>query len=734
MHHKLSEKQILSFADSDKRLNIWEGSVRSGKSFVSILRFLKELRQGPPGDAMIIGQSRDAIQRNVLSEICNLIAVPLPTPKATQMRLFGRTIYLVGASDERAQRRIQGSTLAIAYCDEVTLMPEGFFTMLLSRLSKAGAKLFGTTNPDSPFHWFKTKYLDRKDLEIAHFKFVLDDNPSLTQDYIEALKKEYTGLWYKRYIEGKWVLADGAVYDFFDEDLHVIVDEPGPAQNYFVSIDYGTTNPCVFLLFGYNSMYNPNIWCLKEYYYDSKKELRQKTDVDYADDLEFFLNGITPEKIYIDPSAASFKTELLKRDFRSICDAKNDVMNGIRFQSQMLTNGTYKIHCQCVNTIKEYSNYVWDSRSVEKGEDKPLKIHDHCFAANTPVLTTKGYVPIQNIKQGDLVVTPFGIDQVYGTWESLHPKEVVEVNLCGKSIVCTDNHRFLTTTGKKMVRELTHKDTMLRVNIPAEQICKFKHRNLTAEHIENTHAQKILAQDYILDAQTELCTGTYGYTTTGQSKKECISTTLMEITPTTQLKIYAVSQNRSMQEFTGQKLLSVLSKQWSFMAKKCETLLNNGIKAKQELNGTQNTQKNKTEEPGNLFACLANKNIRQKAGVEVNFALTHVNQSTEEITKSIMKRALAAIATKCTNAIGFLSHHIAANLVVRKKQAKQKVYNLTTLKYNCYVVDGIAVANCKDAERYFLFTEFYNKNSSMTQEHAEALERAYHPKYYRRYS
>jgi len=384
----LSDKQITSFLNSNARLNIWEGAVRSGKSFVSLLRFVKALKEGPPGQAMIIGVSRDAIQRNVVLEISAIMGMPPPTPKATQMNILGRTVHLVGANDERAQRRIQGATLALAYVDELTLIPQGFFKMLLSRLSVTGAQLFGTTNPDSPFHWLKEEFLSNQDLDMEVFRFKLDDNPSLSQTYIDNLKREYSGLWYKRYIDGEWVLAEGTVYDFFDEEEHVIDTPPGPAEYYVIGIDYGTSNPTTFNLIGYNRKYWPNVWLEREYYYDSRAMSRQKTDTEYVEDLKKFIQGKVVRCIYVDPSAASFKLEMARQGLGGIIDADNDVINGIRFKSKLLSNGTYKICRCCSNAIREYQTYRWDEKVALKGDDKPIKEHDHSLDGQRYALYT----------------------------------------------------------------------------------------------------------------------------------------------------------------------------------------------------------------------------------------------------------------------------------------------------------------------------------------------------------
>jgi len=404
----LSDKQLVSYTESTKRLNIWEGSVRSGKSFISILRFIKELRSGPPGHAMIVGPTRDSIQRNVIVEMCHLLGFPCPTPKTTQMVMFDRIIYFVGANDERAQRKIQGSTLAIAYVDEMSLIPYGFIKMLQSRLSVTGAKLFGTTNPDSPFHWLKTEFLDNPEIDLTRWHFRIEDNPSLDKSYIDALKAEYTGLWYKRYIEGLWVLAEGTVYEFFDEEQHVIPYPSKRAEYYIIGIDYGTTNPTVFNLIGYNPNNYPNIWLEKEYFYSSKVTGRQQTDTEYAEDLKAFLQGYNVQAIYLDPSAASFRAELFRQGIEDVLDADNDVINGIRFQSQLLSNGTFKICAGCKNAIREFGTYVWDSKASLKGEDKPVKENDHSMDAMRYALYTHFGSMLDNN-----LIKPEDIDRMY---------------------------------------------------------------------------------------------------------------------------------------------------------------------------------------------------------------------------------------------------------------------------------------------------------------------------------
>lgn len=401
---KLSPMQARSFIESNARINIWHGAVRSGKSFASMIRWIEYIIHGPGGDLMMIGKTNTSLYRNVVKHLVEFVGGDAQYYSGKQeLHIWGRTIYLVGANDERAQGKIQGSTLAGAYVDEASLIPESFFQMLMSRLSVEGAKIFITTNPDSPFHWLKVNYLDRENelnsKDARHIKswgFLMEDNPSLTENYKSSLRSEYKGLWYNRYIEGKWVLAEGTIYDFFDDKLHVIDNPPSHAHYYIVGVDYGTTNPTAFTLIGYNPQTFPNMWLEVEYYWDSRKRNKQKTDAEFAIDLKKFISGKNVRAIYMDPSAASFKAECRKTGIDNLYDANNEVLDGIRYQSQLLSVGTFKISRICKNTIEEFGTYRWDDKSLKLGEDKPLKQNDHCLDSIRYALFTHFYLKSRN--------------------------------------------------------------------------------------------------------------------------------------------------------------------------------------------------------------------------------------------------------------------------------------------------------------------------------------------------
>lgn len=383
-----SEKARQSIAESTARQNLWHGSVRSGKTVSSIIAWLLFLESAPAGDLLMVGKTERTLRRNILGVVEQIVGPAAFRYNKGEGEAFilGRKVYVAGANDERSEGKIRGMTLAGAYGDELTLWPESFYQMLLSRLSVRGARLFGTTNPDGPYHWLKVGTIDRaSELGIAAWHFDLTDNPALDPEYVASLKAEYGDgtLWYRRFIDGEWVAAEGAVYDFFNEAEHVLKQKPSESPERLVlSIDYGTSNATSVGLYGmWREPTKSGLKALRMdgYYYDGRATGRQKTDTEYAVEIEDKFGNLKPElTVILDPSAASFKTELKRRGWR-VRDAENEVIDGIRTQAKMLRSGEYKLLDNPGNrqAIRDYGAYLWDTKAQKRGEDKPLKQHDH---------------------------------------------------------------------------------------------------------------------------------------------------------------------------------------------------------------------------------------------------------------------------------------------------------------------------------------------------------------------
>jgi PBSX family phage terminase large subunit len=324
---------------------------------------------------MIIGVNRGAIQRNILGHLYNKLEFPCPTEKAQMGIIYGRKVWFVGAPDIGAASTIQGSTLALAYVDEATNLPETFWRMLESRLSVPGAKIIATCNPEGPAHFIKKDYIDNKNLDLISWNFTLDDNPSLDEAFKQQLKASYSGMWAKRYILGQWAMATGAVFDSFDEIN--VYDREYPAPTYYCAgLDYGTINPTCCHIAAVSPNQWPQIRIEREYYFDSMVAGRAKTDSELARDIKEFLSYVPISALYVDPAAASLKLELRNLDL-PVIDANNDVLFGIKTMSKYIGGRNLLIHKSCKNLIDQIQSYAWDSKASDKGEDKPIKKDDH---------------------------------------------------------------------------------------------------------------------------------------------------------------------------------------------------------------------------------------------------------------------------------------------------------------------------------------------------------------------
>lgn len=375
-----------------KRINLLEGSVRSGKTWISLVLWafwVKTMPQAPDCMYLMSARSLTTLKRNCLLPLQSLVGEDNFTfsISSKEGKLFGRKIILEGANDAQAEAKIRGLTLQGAYCDELTKMQEDFFSMLLSRLSLPGAKLIATTNPDSPSHWLKTNYIDRKDeLDFLDVKFLIDDNTTLSREYVDNIKREYVGVFYQRFILGQWTLAEGIVYPMYLDGC-IVPTEEREFTRYVISMDYGIQNPTAMLLWGYCE----GIWYqVKEYYHSGRETQQQKTDQEYYDELEKLAGDKIIECLIIDPSATSFIALVKQKHRFKIRRAKNDVLDGIQKTASALQLGLIKVNDCCKRTIQEYGSYSWD----DSKDDVPIKENDHAMDAtryfvNTMNLTRK---------------------------------------------------------------------------------------------------------------------------------------------------------------------------------------------------------------------------------------------------------------------------------------------------------------------------------------------------------
>ena len=405
MQNLLSPRQMEFILDSTAKINIAHGSVRSGKTVGTLFRFMQAVHNCPDSQIWMIGHSSSTIYHNAVRLLMeakdenNPLSIFNPfltwKPGDAILKFRNKTICTVGAKDEGAIGAIQGKTFSLAYCDEITLYPESIIDMIHTRLSNPHSQMFASCNPSYPTHKVK-QWIDKAtngDPLYYALQFTLDHNPYLDEEYKRMVRESLSGLFYKRNYLGLWCLAEGAIFDFFDRNIHVVKKPPRAAEYWIAGIDYGVSNNFACVLIGINtgSQTQSGIcrWVEKEYIWDSHKQGRQKTNAEYASDVQAFLGDYALRGIYIDPSAASFKVELRKRGMTTI-DADNDVLSGITHMTSEMQQGNLFVCNSCPVLIDEITQYSWDKKKAERGEDAPIKQADHALDALVmPFLHTK---------------------------------------------------------------------------------------------------------------------------------------------------------------------------------------------------------------------------------------------------------------------------------------------------------------------------------------------------------
>lgn len=377
---------------------IADGAIRSGKTVSMSLSFVMwAMARYDSQNFIMAGKTISSFKRNVLQNLKLMLTsrgyhweyhVSGDFPNMLEVSRNGKTNYffIFGGKDEGSQDLVQGITAAGAFFDEVALMPESFVNQATARCSVEGSTWWFNCNPAGPTHWFKVNWIDkRKKKRLLYLHFTMDDNLSLSEKVKERYRSMYVGVFYLRYIKGLWAVAEGLIYTMFtNANLYSDEERPPALKNIAsksITVDYGTTNPCVFLEVWDDG---ETLWIDREYRWDSRSEEAQrtgnpqKTDAQYADDMETFM-GLEDQdwcEIVIDPSAASFITELRTRGFY-VTTADNEVLDGIRVVGSLLARRMIRINRKCKGLTGEMQSYVWDDKAAERGEEKPVKQKDH---------------------------------------------------------------------------------------------------------------------------------------------------------------------------------------------------------------------------------------------------------------------------------------------------------------------------------------------------------------------
>lgn len=379
---EFSQKQIDFLLNSGAFINIASGAVRSGKTHICNLRWLDYIATAPKGDLLMVGKTTRTLERNVLKPengIFDLVGEGTYhyNSSAGELIINGRKIYCVGANDEKAENKIRGMTLVGAYCDEVTLYPESFIQQLIQRHSKSmkKSKMFWNCNPDNPFHYIKNQYIDDMDKAdiVKSWNFLMTDNPYLTAfnpEYINMARK-WKGVFYKRNFLGEWALADGLVYENFNDDC-IVNELPDKFDKIYIGGDHGVNHPTTYVMAG---LCGDKLYIIKEY---KKSNLR---NTQLVADLVEFIGHYSIKGMTIDSAAASFILDVKKAGIH-LTECDKSIEDGIASIGTLIAENKLFIYKGCAETIKEFKSYSWDAKkSQSSGKDVVVKLNDDLLDA-----------------------------------------------------------------------------------------------------------------------------------------------------------------------------------------------------------------------------------------------------------------------------------------------------------------------------------------------------------------
>ena len=360
---------------------ICDGAVRSGKTLCMSLSFVFwAFYVFNDTSFALCGKTISSLRRNVVTPMIPMLKslgfnVTEKISKnmiEIQRGSVKNRFYIFGGRDESSAALIQGMTLGGVLFDEVALMPRSFVEQALARCSLEGSKFWFNCNPEHPFHWFYNEWIEKTDEKnMLYLHFTMDDNPSLSPKIKNRYQKLYTGAFYERFIEGKWVAADGLVYPMFSAERHI--KTANFFSEYYLSCDYGTVNPFSLGLWGKG---NDGWYRVNEYYHSSRDKGVQLTDEEYYGHLKELVGDKSITALIVDPSAASFIETVRRHGEFTVIKADNDVLTGINRVCTALRQNEIFISPVCTDAIREFSIYRWDN---DIKRDAPKKENDHAM-------------------------------------------------------------------------------------------------------------------------------------------------------------------------------------------------------------------------------------------------------------------------------------------------------------------------------------------------------------------
>ncbi len=368
------------------KIVIADGAVRSGKTIAMICGFFLWSLKSFHGEAFILaGKTVGALKKNVVQPALQILtAWGLPyhyvsSGDEARIEVGNNVYYMYDAHNERSQDRLQGLTAAGALLDEVALMPRSFVDQAMARCSVAGSRLWFNCNPENPAHFVKVELIDKaKDKRVYHLHFTMDDNLTLDAETRAWYETAFTGVFYKRFVQGYWARTDGLVYpQFANAPQDYTITELPSIWYAVIGVDFGGTGSAhSFTLTGFTLSFE-RVVILSEYYHNNKTSGTLSPKQVEEAFVAFVKQAKARFKVYeayCDSAEQTLIQGLRIATIRTglgieIRNAvKGPINDRIMFTNSMISQGRFQIHKSCIHTIKALQEAVYNSKKLPEEE------------------------------------------------------------------------------------------------------------------------------------------------------------------------------------------------------------------------------------------------------------------------------------------------------------------------------------------------------------------------------
>lgn len=384
----LTKKQKRFLIDSNRlkaRITLLYGSVRAGKTFIALLWFVMfVLTRSVSEEFLMIGKTLTTLKRNSLNLLQSLVGEKNFTysMSAKEGRLFGRTVWLEGADNEAAESKIKGMTLAGIYADELTEIPKAVTMQCFARISRPGARFIGTTNPDDPENYVNQEIILNPLINKHVEKFTIDDNTFLDPAYVAEIKKEFTGVFYERFILGNFVRAEGVIFrQFADNPDKWILDKvPEDVKWMTFGIDFGVNKAkTIFICTGIRE-HGAGVVILEEFRISESGVRPDEIERRFCEFARFCIAkypNIKPTYCWTDQPETltlGIAAEVRRKGIPVVVVLANkrQINDRIYAKERMLNIGKWHVMRHCTMVIYSTSNQLWNEKKTEKGQDVRL--------------------------------------------------------------------------------------------------------------------------------------------------------------------------------------------------------------------------------------------------------------------------------------------------------------------------------------------------------------------------